>query len=66
MKTDEWALVISVLTLFFTAFSTYITYKGYMLTRRGKPKGSKGGHRKSNRKVLAKLSVALSIKVTKD
>ncbi len=65
MNTDEWALVMSVLTLLFTAMSTYIAYKGYMVTRRGKPKRNKCKHGKSNRPVLTKLTVAFSIKVTR-
>lgn len=59
-------LIISVLTLLFTAVSTYIAYKGYHVKKRGKPKELKSKHSKSNRHVLAKLSVAFTIKVTKD
>jgi len=65
MNTDNLALVISVLSLLFTAISTYIAYKGYMVSKRGKMKELKCRHRKSNRKVLRKLTVAFSIKVTK-
>lgn len=61
----EFSIIISILTLIFTAFSTYIAYKGYNTRKRGKPKATKCKHNKSNRQVLAKLSVAFIIKVTK-
>lgn len=65
MNTDVFALLVSALTLLATVIGTYIAYKGYTLTRRGKPKENKCKHRKSNRQSLAKITVAFSIKVTK-
>lgn len=65
MNTNDLALVISVLTLFFTAISTYIAYKGYRAKERGKPKDRKCEHKKSNRQSLEKITVAFSIKVTR-
>lgn len=65
MNTDVFALLIAVLTLLATVVGTYIAYKGYMHTERGKPKENKCKHRKSNRQSLRKITVAFSIKVTK-
>lgn len=62
MNTEEWMLIISALTLIFTALGTYIAYTN----KRGNPKSKKCKHDKSNRHVLRKLSVAFIIKVTKD
>jgi len=65
MNTNEWALVVAVLTLIATAISTYITYKGYCTRKHSKPKPDKCEHRKSNRQSLRKITVAFSINVTK-
>lgn len=66
MDINILALVISVLTLLFTAVGTYIAYMEYIVRKRSKPKAEKCKHSKSNRHVLAKLSVAFTIKVTKN
>ena len=65
MNTDEVALLVAVLTLFFTAFGTYISCKEHYANKRGRPKEPKCRHRKSNRQSLRKITVAFSIKVTK-
>lgn len=65
MDTDILAQVISVLSLSLTALGTYIAYKGYIVKTRGKPKEKIHKYSKSNRHAC-KLSVAFTIKVTKD
>lgn len=67
MSNEEIGILVALLTLLFTILSTYIAFKGYNTRKRGKPKGTKDEerHDKSNRKSLAKISVAFIIKVTK-
>ena len=65
MDTNELALGVAVLTLIFTAISTYVTYKGYRAKNRGKPKPDKCEQRKCNRQSLRKITIAFSINVTK-
>lgn len=65
MNTDILALTISVLSLLLTTIGTYIAYKQYIAKVRGKPKEITCKNSKSNRHVC-QLSVAFTIKVTKD
>lgn len=67
MSNEEIGILIAFSTLLFTIIGTYIDYKGYSTRKRGKPKGTKDKerHDKSNRKSLAKISVAFIIKVTR-
>ena len=75
-------LLVAVIALIPAIVAAYYTYKGYkhdehQITniennqKRGRPKGNKHGckkreHRKSNRSSLRKITVAFSIKVTKN
>lgn len=82
MNTEQLTLLVAVIALIPAIVAAYFTYKGYKRNecdgingkkhrKRGQPEGKKRDckkreHRKSNRQSLRKITVAFSIKVTKN